>query len=117
MFAGAARATAAKDFVSAGVILAQGAAATAVIDAAIGNVSALAQGGIVASEQLVRVGEGNKKEAIIPLERPESRDMLQQAMGGGASGKPINVTLEIDKWKLAEIMVNTTAAGQARGRF
>src|SRR3990167_263564 len=32
-------------------------------------------------------------------------------------GRPINVTLEIDKWKLAEIMVNTTAAGQARGRF
>lgn len=53
-----------------------------------------ASGGIVGTDQIARIGEGNKKEAVIPLESQSGINFLSQALeqAGGAKTE-VNVTL------------------------
>jgi hypothetical protein len=56
---------------------------------ALDNVSGFATGGIIGADQIVRVGEGNKREAIIPLESGAMNpfaDAVADRIGGGMGG-------------------------------
>lgn len=56
------------------------------------NFMGFAEGGIIGSEQLVRVGEGNRKEAIVPLETSKGIGMLASALEqAGANTGEVNV--------------------------
>lgn len=113
-----ARAVGAKNFAHAAQVSAQGAVALGVVEGSMGAIRGLETGGIVAGEQIARIGEKGKQEAVIPLESAQGRRALSNAVGrdnGGAVNQ--NVTLEIDGMKLAEIMLNKTEAGKRQGRF
>ena len=58
----------------------------------------LATGGIVTGETLARIGEGGKKEAVLPLEQnTEWMDMLAAKINGNA---PTKIVLMLDKQQL-----------------
>lgn len=117
--AGVARAVAAKDFVGAGIIATQGAIAVTAIDGAKASVMGLEQGGIVTGNGIYELGEKNKKEAVIPLERPESRQLLRD-VAGGIGDQTINVQFNLDGQPLktfTEKISNVQAEGRKQGRF
>jgi hypothetical protein len=82
--AGVARAVASKDFIGAGMIAATGATQVAIIQSSIGAVQGLETGGIVTGNTIAELGEKNKKEAVIPLEREDSRELLREVAGGSS---------------------------------
>nr|AKH46012.1 hypothetical protein [uncultured marine virus] len=99
-------------------VLAGAAAANAGVDAI-----PFAQGGIITGESLLggnnfnaRVGEGNKREAIIPLQSARGRNLLDQT-GAGGGNQPVNVTLEIDGDRIAQIVTNKQIEGRFQGAF
>jgi TP901 family phage tail tape measure protein len=98
-------------------VTAQSAASLAQIAASMGVVKGLATGGITTGETIARIGEQNKREAVIPLESPQGRRALDQVAGGDGGNMNQNVTLEIDGIKLANIMTNKQAQGRRQGRF
>ena len=113
----AASAIFAKNYGQAALITGQASAATVVMGAAQSTIAGLATGGIVTGDGIYRMGEQNKREAVIPLETPQGRQALREAGGGAGGNAAQNVTLNIDGMKLAEIMINKTARGRAQGRF
>ncbi len=118
--AGIARAVAAKDFGSAAVIAAEGAAAGVAIEAAIGSVRGLRSGGVVEGRGIFELGEENKREAVIPLETPAGRRALKNAIGeaSGGGSQVQNVTLVAeDGMVLGEWIANNIAEGRDQGRF
>jgi hypothetical protein len=115
--AGIARAISNKAFHMIPLITAQGAAAVTAIQAAKGAVGGLATGGIVTGETLTRIGEENRKEAVIPLETPQGRRILNETLDSGNRETSQNITLQIDGMTLAEIMTNKQAEGRTQGRF
>ena len=113
--AGIAAAVASKNIGQIAAITAQGAAATTAIQGAIATVQGLKSGGIVTGEGLYRVGEGNRKEAVIPLESVAGRQAITRAMQ--VSDVTNNITLEIDGIRLAQIMTNKQAQAKRMGMF
>ena len=78
----------------------------------IGNVSMpqiprLAQGGIVMSETLARIGEGGKKEAVLPLESNTGwMDMLADKLAARNSGAS-KIVLQLDGKELGWANINS----------
>lgn len=73
--------------------------ATALFQAASAAIPAAATGGVGTKESLVRAFEGDKAEAIIPLETPEGVNYLASAMkqaGMGAGGAGSNITVNVN---------------------
>lgn len=58
------------------------------------NIPGLANGGIVSKDQVIRVGEGNKKEGVVPLEdsvamQPFARAIAAEMGADGGGGRPV----------------------------
>lgn len=67
-------------------------------------------GGVVDRDSLIRAGEGNKREAIVPLERPRDRDRVmrqtgldQVAAGKGTRTKEIHIPINAREASANEI--------------
>jgi hypothetical protein len=66
---------------------------------ALDNVSGFAGGGIIGRDSIIRAGEGNKREAIIPLENDAAMapfaaavaDRLGGSMGGSSGGREVYI--------------------------
>lgn len=107
----------AKNFVHAGIVTAQGAAAVTAIGAARGMISGLADGGIVTGNGIYELAEKNKKEAVIPLENPKSERLLQ-GLGGGGGTANVNFYLEgraLDTF--TEVLDNNKTKLKKQGRI
>lgn len=117
--AGVAKALAAKNPIAAAAIAAQGVASIAAIQGAIGLVQGLEKGGITTGEQITRIGEKNKPEAVIPLTDGRAVEMLQSALGGSGN-QTINVQFNLDGQPLrtfTEKITNIQSQGKSQGRF
>jgi tape measure domain-containing protein len=71
------------------VIAGQAALSAVGFASGISAIQGLETGGVVAGEGIYRMGEKNKKEAVIPLERDSSKELIRDALGGG--GQEITV--------------------------
>lgn len=96
---------------SFGAALAFGFLVTTVAMKVMDSFTGFAEGGFIDKDQVVRVGEGNKPEVIIPLTKPDrARALLAEmfarnpelmspmasaggARGGGAQGSTFNITI------------------------
>lgn len=71
------------------------------------KIPALATGGIVVSETLARIGEGGKKEAVLPLEQNNQwMDMLADKIAARNSA-PSRIVLMLDKRELGWANINS----------
>jgi phage-related protein len=68
------------------------------------------RGGIISQDSLVRAGEGGKREAIVPLERPRDRDRVmrqsgldQVAAGKGSKTREVHVPIYAREASAAEV--------------
>ena len=50
------------------------------------GVQHFAEGGLITAPTLAMMGEGNRKEAVLPLEDPQAMGEIGKAIGGGAGG-------------------------------
>ena len=67
----------------------------------------LAEGGLVMSETLARIGEGGKKEAVLPLEQNTSwMDMLAERLAA-KTGTPSKIVLVMDGKELGWASINS----------
>ncbi len=81
----------------------------------IAKIDALEHGGITQGEQIVRVGEKNKREAILPLQDARAKQLLKGIGGGGdVTIENINVTNVIEGGvnadNIDEILIRITEA-------
>jgi hypothetical protein len=102
----------------AAALVVQGVASQAAFAGGMSLIQGLATGGIVAGEGLYRMGEKNKKEAVIPLETDAGKKALSNALGGGAGGTPnyINNVINIDGRTIAEVVTNYQSMNKLQGR-
>ena len=54
------------------------------------GINAMAVGGITSHDQIVRISESNRREAVIPLETAQGRKALQDAAGGGMNEQTLD---------------------------
>lgn len=67
----------------------------------------LAKGGVVVGETLAKIGEGGKKEAVLPLEQnTEWMDILAERISS-RSGTPSKIVLMLDKKQLGEATISS----------
>lgn len=79
------------------------------------DMHAFAGGGIALNEMVARVGEGNKPEAIMPLDQlPGIMASAMRQSGGGAGGG--DVVLMVDSYELARSMRTPIQHGVHRAR-
>lgn len=78
-------------------------AGVAIIGAAIGSLMAFAfaDGGVVTGPTLGMVGEAGSSEAVIPLNK-RGASFMREAMGGGAGGGPVSITVELSGREIAK---------------
>ena len=70
------------------------------------QIPALAEGGIAIGETLARIGEGGRKEAVLPLEQnTEWLDMLADRLAA-RSAAPSKIILNVDGKELGWASIN-----------
>ena len=83
------------------------------------GINAMAVGGITSHDQIVRLSESNRREAVIPLESQAGRRALQDAAGGGMNEQALDrladkitsrpMTLQVDGQAFALITIQKQA--------
>jgi len=117
--------------VLAGGVIVTGTAAMISLAAKAANAIGLAKGGIVTGPTLALMGEGHRREAVIPLERDNviaqsvgdavleamlTAQRFQQASGGGPAGDDQEVVLKIDGTTFARLILpHLVREGQRQG--
>ena len=112
-----AAAIASKDWGGAALAGVEAGVAATAFSSGISAIQGLESGGIVAGNGIYRMGEGDKKEAVIPLESGSGQKALANAFGGVTGNSSQNITLQIDGRTLAEIVTNHQVGGRKQGRF
>jgi len=98
-----AKAIGSKNYLGAAVLGVQAGVSAAAFTTGISTIQGLETGGIVAGEGIYRMGEKNKKEAVIPLENESSKDLLREALGSGIGGETVihnTMVIEGDQFDL-----------------
>jgi len=102
--------------------VAVGAAQTAVLEGLVSSVQGLETGGVVMGEGIYRMGEKNKKEAVVPLESGRGQRALTKALenalakGSMGGGQSVTVPVYLDGRQIAEVVTEHQAKDAALGK-
>ena len=71
------------------------------------NIPYLATGGVISSPTLAMMGEGNRKEAVLPLDRnTEWMDEIAEKVANSSGGQPISITVQIGEERIGEKIID-----------